>query len=39
MFRALVESLEFIDFIVYLFGKHTINSPIFAINRKISRVL
>ena len=27
--RALVESLELIDFIVYLFGKHTINLPIF----------
>jgi hypothetical protein len=37
-FRALVESLESTDFIVYLFGKHTIISSIFAINRKIFRV-
>jgi len=30
--RALVESAESIDFIVYLFGKHTINLPIFKKN-------
>jgi len=34
----LVDSLELTDFISYLFGKHTIISSIFAINRKIFRV-
>ena len=33
--RALVESFENTDFIVYLFLKHTINPPDFAINRNI----
>jgi len=31
-----IESVELIEFIMYLFWQHTIDSPIFAINRNLS---